>query len=49
LYLYSKAFWEVYKGAIYLNQARTFLCKALDITRRVATVRLVDVKVGKYL
>ena len=30
----SKAFWEVYRGAIYLNQARTFLCKSLDTTRR---------------
>ena len=40
----SKAFWEVYPGAVYLNQARTFLCKALDTARREATVRLVDVK-----
>ena len=23
----SKAFWEVYPGAVYLNQARTYLCK----------------------
>ena len=30
----SKAFWEVYRGAIYLNQARTFLCKSLDTARR---------------
>ena len=40
----SKAFWEVYPGAVYLNQARTYLCKSLDVESRTARVRLADVK-----
>ena len=30
----SKAFWSVHPGAVYLNQARTFLVKALDVEAR---------------
>ena len=40
----SKAFWSVHPGAVYLNQARTFLVKALDVEARVARVRRADVK-----
>ena len=35
----SKAFWTVHPGAVYLNQARTFLVKSLDVTEKVARVR----------
>lgn len=40
----SKAFFEVYEGAIYLFQGRSFLCKKLDVAGRIATVRAVHVK-----
>ena len=40
----SKAFWSVYPGAVYMNQARTYLCLSLDVTDRVAVVRPADVK-----
>ena len=40
----SKAFWEVYPGAVYMNQARTFLCVSLDVKKLTAVVRLADVK-----
>ena len=40
----SKAFWSVYPGAVYMNQARTYLCLSLDVTDRVALVRPADVK-----
>ena len=40
----SKAFFEVYDGAIYMYQGRTYLCKRLDVGARVAVVRPVQVK-----
>ena len=40
----SKAFWSVHPGAVYLNQARTFLVKSLDVIEKVARVRRADVK-----
>jgi len=40
----SKAFYEVYDGAVYLYQGRTYLCKKLDLGARVATVRPADLK-----
>ena len=40
----SKAFHTVYPGAVYLNQARTFLVTKLDLEKRVAFVRRADVK-----
>ena len=40
----SKAFWSVHPGAVYLNQARTFLVTSLDVATRVARVRRADVK-----
>ena len=35
---------RAHPGAVYLNQARTFLVKALDVEARVARVRRADVK-----
>ena len=40
----SKAFYSVYPGAVFLQQDKTYLCSRLDLKRRVATVRRVDVK-----
>ena len=40
----SKAFFEVYEGAVYTHQGRTLLCTKLDIPRRRAFVRMADVK-----
>jgi hypothetical protein len=40
----SKAFWEVYDGAIYLFQGRSYLCRRLDLERRVAEVAPADVR-----
>ena len=34
----------MYPGAVYMNQARTYLCLSLDVTDRVALVRPADVK-----
>eukprot|EP00873_Tetraselmis_striata_P034434 jgi/Tetstr1/454698/TSEL_041584.t1 len=32
----NKAFWQVYPGAVYYHQGRSYLCKSLDLSRRVA-------------
>lgn len=40
----SMAFFEVYDGAIYMHQGRTYLCKRLDVQAQQAIVRPVDVK-----
>lgn len=40
----SKAFWEVYDGAIYLFQGRSYMCRRLDLTSRVAEVAPADVR-----
>ena len=40
----SKAFFEVYEGAVYTHQGRTLLCQKLDMERRRAFVRQADVK-----
>ena len=40
----SKAFYEVYDGAVYLYNGKPYLCKKLDLTSRVAVVRLASVK-----
>ncbi|CAG9467695.1 unnamed protein product [Pedinophyceae sp. YPF-701] len=40
----SKAFFEVYDGAVYMYQGRTYLCKKVDLETHVATVRQADVK-----
>ncbi|KAL4447650.1 hypothetical protein ABPG75_004869 [Micractinium tetrahymenae] len=40
----SKAFFEVYDGAVYMYQGRTYLCKKLDLDAHVAVVRPADLK-----
>ena len=40
----SKAFFEVYEGAVYTHQGRTLLCTKLDLSARRAFVRMADVK-----
>eukprot|EP00192_Tetraselmis_astigmatica_P001777 CAMPEP_0117690540 /NCGR_PEP_ID=MMETSP0804-20121206/25183_1 /TAXON_ID=1074897 /ORGANISM="Tetraselmis astigmatica, Strain CCMP880" /LENGTH=1807 /DNA_ID=CAMNT_0005503597 /DNA_START=438 /DNA_END=5863 /DNA_ORIENTATION=- len=40
----NKAFFQVYPGAIYHHQGRSFLCKSLDLSKREAVVRPVDVQ-----
>lgn len=40
----SKAFYQVYDGAVYMFQGRAHLCKHLDLDARVAIVRPADVK-----
>lgn len=40
----SKAFYEVYDGAVYMHQGRTYICKKLDLDSRVAIVRPADLK-----
>ncbi|KAK9842388.1 hypothetical protein WJX84_006352, partial [Apatococcus fuscideae] len=40
----SNAFYEVYDGAVYMFQGRTYLCKKLDLDSKVATVRPADLK-----
>ena len=39
-----KAFFQVYDGAVYLHQARTYVCSKLDLNDMVAHVRPVRVK-----
>ena len=39
-----KAFFEVYDGAVYLHQGRTYLCSKLDLQSLTAHVRPVRVK-----
>ncbi|KAF5838688.1 hypothetical protein DUNSADRAFT_2383 [Dunaliella salina] len=40
----SKAFFQVYDGAVYLWQGRTYLCKSVDLTSMVAIVKPADLK-----
>jgi DEAD/DEAH box helicase domain-containing protein len=39
----SKAFYQIYEGAIYMNQGVKYLCVKLDLEERVCTVRKVSV------
>ena len=39
----SKAFYQIYEGAIYLNQGVKYLCVKMDLEERVCTVRKVSV------
>ncbi|CAH8312661.1 unnamed protein product [Eruca vesicaria subsp. sativa] len=39
----SKAFFQVYEGAIYMNQGRTYLVEALDTKEKIAFCKLVNV------
>ena len=40
----SKAFFEVYEGAVYAHRGRTMMCSKLDLERKRAFVRAADVK-----
>lgn len=40
----SKAFYQVYDGAVYMHQAKTYLCRKVDLQSRVAIVRPADVR-----
>ena len=40
----SKAFWEIYDGAVYMFQGRPFLCRKVDISARRAEVAPADVR-----
>lgn len=40
----SKAFFEVYEGAVYFHQGRTYLVKILDLAAKVAICQEADVK-----
>lgn len=40
----SKAFFQVYEGAVYMQQGKKFLCTHLDTHNRVAKVRRADLK-----
>ncbi|CAG7911720.1 unnamed protein product [Brassica rapa] len=39
----SKAFFQVYEGAIYMNQGRTYLVEALDTKEKIALCKLINV------
>lgn len=39
----SKAFFQVYEGAVYMNQGRTYLVTSLDTKEKIALCELVDV------
>ncbi|KAL2935519.1 ATP-dependent helicase HRQ1 [Bienertia sinuspersici] len=40
----SRAFFQVYEGAIYMNQGKTYLVKELDISSKIAVCQRADVK-----
>ncbi|KAI5067358.1 hypothetical protein GOP47_0017886, partial [Adiantum capillus-veneris] len=40
----SKAFFEVYEGAVYIHQGKTYLVKTLDLGAKVAVCQAADVK-----
>ncbi|CAM6036430.1 unnamed protein product [Sphagnum compactum] len=40
----SKAFFEVYEGAVYMHQGKTYLCRSLDIAAKVALCQEADLK-----
>ncbi|XP_010318873.1 uncharacterized protein [Solanum lycopersicum] len=40
----SKAFFQVYEGANYMNQGKTYLVKELDVTNRIAWCQRADLK-----
>ncbi|CAA0820868.1 Unknown protein [Striga hermonthica] len=39
----SKAFFQVYEGAVYMNQGKTYLVKHLDLSSKIAWCQLADV------
>lgn len=40
----SKAFYQIYDGAVYMYQGHTYLCKKLDLGAKVAVVKLMQLK-----
>ncbi|XP_057857764.2 uncharacterized protein LOC131066901 isoform X2 [Cryptomeria japonica] len=40
----SKAFFEVYEGAVYMHQGKTFLVKSLDLSAKIAVCQEADLK-----
>ncbi|KAK9278899.1 hypothetical protein L1049_028480 [Liquidambar formosana] len=40
----SKAFFQVYEGAVYMNQGKTYLVKDLDISSKIALCQVADLK-----
>ncbi|KAK9684448.1 hypothetical protein RND81_10G210900 [Saponaria officinalis] len=40
----SRAFFQVYEGAVYLNQGKTYLVKELDVSSKVAVCQKADLK-----
>lgn len=40
----SKAFFEVYEGAVYMHQGRTYLVKSLDLSAKIALCQKADLK-----
>ncbi|CAL5362421.1 unnamed protein product [Camellia sinensis] len=40
----SKAFFQVYDGAVYMHQGKTYLVKELDISSKIALCQVVDLK-----
>ena len=40
----SKAFYQIYDGAVYMYQGHTYLCKKLDLGAKVAFVKLMQLK-----
>ncbi|XP_057804983.1 uncharacterized protein LOC131020283 isoform X2 [Salvia miltiorrhiza] len=40
----SKAFFQVYEGAVYMNQGKTYLVKQLDLSSKIAWCQRADVK-----
>eukprot|EP00268_Persea_americana_P046728 TRINITY_DN4827_c0_g1_i3.p1 TRINITY_DN4827_c0_g1~~TRINITY_DN4827_c0_g1_i3.p1 ORF type:complete len:1290 (-),score=241.69 TRINITY_DN4827_c0_g1_i3:542-4087(-) len=40
----SKAFFQVYEGAVYMHQGRTYLVKALDLSTKIAYCQEADLK-----
>lgn len=40
----SKVFFQIYGGAVYMFQGRTYLCTKLDLNKKIAFVRAADLK-----
>lgn len=40
----SKAFFQVYEGAVYMHQGKTYLVKDLDLTTKIASCQKADLK-----
>ncbi|CAB4281068.1 unnamed protein product [Prunus armeniaca] len=40
----SRAFFQVYEGAVYMNQGKTYLVTSLDLSRKIASCYVADLK-----